>query len=115
MTKPTTIKATDPVVSHKVAIPVQPDQGDSPVFTAGVKALAAITAVAAVASDFVPVVLGIAVFTGLLTVLALVAAFMQTVKFDNQYDAAADDDSLWLMGATNPASPFYYLRPDEYS
>jgi len=32
-------------------------------------------------------VIGIAVFTGLLTVIGLVMAFVSTLKFDNQYDA----------------------------
>jgi len=58
-------------------------------------------------------VLGIAVFTGLLTILAFVAAFMQSVKFDNQYDAkaalAAMLDSSWddslISGVNNITHP----------
>ncbi|OUS06306.1 hypothetical protein A9Q96_10045 [Rhodobacterales bacterium 52_120_T64] len=109
MTKLTTMKATDPVVSRQAAISVQRGQSRSSVFTSGVKILAAITAVAGVASIFVPVVLGIAVFAGLLTVLAFVMAFLQTIKFDNQYDSTAALD-IGPRGRYNPISPFYHSK-----
>lgn len=114
MKKRTVMQATDPVVSRKVAIPDQRDQGGSIIFTSGVKTLTTITAVAAVVSVFVPAALGVAMFTGLLTVLALVMTFVSSVKFNNQYDAADDDDSSWLLGFTNPASPNYYPNSNKF-
>lgn len=123
MKKRTVMQATDPVVSRKVANPDLRDRGGSTVFTSGVKTLTAITAVTAVAGVFVPAVFGIAVFTGLLAVLGFGAAFLQTVKFDNQYDARSQlvntpspnaTDNMFLdtrlsptMGTINPSSPYY--------
>ena len=89
MTKRTLLQATDPVTSRKAAIPVQCDRAGKSVFTNGVKTLTAITVVAGVVSIFVPVVIGIAVFTGLLTVIGLVMAFVSKLEFDNQYDAGS--------------------------
>ena len=118
MTKLTAIKATDPVVSRKAAIPGDQDHGKSSVFTSGIKALAAITAIAAVVSFVVPAALGVAVFTGLLTVLAFATAFMAAVKFATHCDPDLffDDNSTTvdrydlIEGRSNPVSSQYYVN-----
>ena len=109
MIKRTLLQATDSVIARKAAIPVHRDRDGSSVFTSGVKALTAITVVAGVVSIFIPVVIGIAVFTGLLTVIGLVMAFVSTLKFDNQYDARSNmfDASI----NNNGISPSYFGGP----
>lgn len=108
MAKKITFSAVDPVVSRKAAIPVQPERGGSFVFNAGVKTLAAITAVAGVVSVFVPVVLGIAVFTGLLTFVA------RKQPFKNNTDIPPWGDNMFnpIAGRDNPMSPHYIPLAD---